>query len=387
MFVCCAGNDPQDNDLSGTRVYPSFYGSPLYGDNYIPNIITVGNSDETDSRAEGANWGLNSIDIYAPGTCILSTIPTELCGSTISECNLPVGHYRYGYHHISGSSMSTPHVSGVAALLLSVNPNLTAAQIENCIMNGADSITITTGDGANQLVKRLNAWGAFKYLMNNYYECKYTHIGYADKTVSYFVDGDGDYFDEHTYLQKIRVVDTGEYTFTISANAPIEVKIYDKYFNEIVISQNVFENGNKIEFSCLFSLEFEDYYIKAKFIDNSSEGNVNIYIDSPLHTHSFTKWVEYSPTQHIECCECGLKGTVKANHVVKSSDNSCMLCGAAIDLVGGFGESIIQNIQKVTLNGSYILPNGIIVLVDEDVEAYFNGTLVFYDKNNLPQTQ
>ena len=29
----------------------------------------------------------------------------------------------------------------------------------------------------------------------------------------------------------------------------------------------------------------------------------------------------------------------------------------------------------------------IIVLVDEDVEAYFNGTLVFYDKNNLPQPQ
>ena len=45
------------------------------------------------------------------------------------------------------------------------------------------------------------------------------------------------------------------------------------------------------------------------------------------------------------------------------------------------------NMMKVTLNGSYILPNGIIVLVDEDIEAYFNGTLVFYDKDNLPQTQ
>ena len=38
-------------------------------------------------------------------------------------------------------------------------------------------------------------------------------------------------------------------------------------------------------------------------------------------------------------------------------------------------------------NGSYILPNGIIVLVDEDVEAYFAGTLVFYEGENVPATQ
>ena len=46
-----------------------------------------------------------------------------------------------------------------------------------------------------------------------------------------------------------------------------------------------------------------------------------------------------------------------------------------------------MSITKVTINGSYILPNGIIVLVDEDIEAYENGTLIFYDKDKLPQTQ
>ena len=56
------------------------------------------------------------------------------------------------------------------------------------------------------------------------------------------------------------------------------------------------------------------------------------------------------------------------------------------------GDDFIQvpgkfNIAKVTINGSYILPNGIIVLVDADIEAYENGTLVFYDKDNLPVTQ
>ena len=56
-----------------------------------------------------------------------------------------------------------------------------------------------------------------------------------------------------------------------------------------------------------------------------------------------------------------------------------------------FGDDIIQvgllNAQKVTLNGSYLLPNGIPVLVDEDIEAYLNGILVWYDKDNLPMIQ
>ena len=43
--------------------------------------------------------------------------------------------------------------------------------------------------------------------------------------------------------------------------------------------------------------------------------------------------------------------------------------------------------SNIFVVGSYILPNGIIVLVDEDIEAYENGTLVWYDKDDLPQTQ
>ena len=54
--------------------------------------------------------------------------------------------------------------------------------------------------------------------------------------------------------------------------------------------------------------------------------------------------------------------------------------------VGDFS-GVIHQMPKVSLNGSYILPNGVIVLVDEDVEAYLNGTLVFYDRDKLPETQ
>ena len=64
-----------------------------------------------------------------------------------------------------------------------------------------------------------------------------------------------------------------------------------------------------------------------------------------------------------------------------------MYCGAIILIGNDFVQVGPANLTKVTLNGSYILPNGIIVLVDEDIEAYENGTLVWYDKDDLPQAQ
>ena len=166
MFVCATGNNPLDNDLESNYFYPSFYGTDLYEDK-IPNIISVGRIDINDERPASANWGYNTIDIYAPGQYILSTFPTNMCNENANECEIS-GHKAYGYHYMSGSSMSTPHVSGVAALLLSVNPNLTAAQIKECILGGAENITITTGSGEEQEVKKLNAFGAFRYLMDNY---------------------------------------------------------------------------------------------------------------------------------------------------------------------------------------------------------------------------
>lgn len=52
-----------------------------------------------------------------------------------------------------------------------------------------------------------------------------------------------------------------------------------------------------------------------------------------------------------------------------------------------FDTATVNGINKVSINGSYILPNGIIVLVDEDLDAYLNGTLVFYDKDDIPVIQ
>ncbi|MBR2380945.1 MAG: S8 family serine peptidase [Clostridia bacterium] len=414
IFVCSTGNDEQDNDSYGQYNYPSYYGSNLYEDK-IDNMISVGRVDWNDSRPDDANWGLETINIYAPGQYILSTFPIDIClegnygvdtesGDTYWACECEFeydelsedegewvhvsNHHINGYHFMSGSSMSTPHVSGVAALLLSVNPNLTATQIESCIMNGADTITITTGDGEDQSVKRLNAWGAFKYLMDNYpiYE---RSIGYDDCTGSYYVDADAPYMKDNTMMIKYNIQNPGSYTFTLSSNSPIEVKLYNSNLEEIVTTQTIVNNGCEIEFT--YTLSTSTYYIKTNYINDSVEGTINIEIDCPPHTHEYIGWTYYSPTQHIECCECGQKGTQKGSHIVQEGSvvnykGICMYCRATVFLLDNHFPDLMS-VTRYSINGSYILPNGIIVLVDEDIEAYENGTLVFYDKDNLPQTQ
>ena len=94
-------------------------------------------------------------------------------------------------------------------------------------------------------------------------------------------------------------------------------------------------------------------------------------------------------------CECGsIKPNMSAPHIISASDGgkryvTCLDCLPDLDMnkdeamVGLMSHLVTQ----VTLNGSYILPSGIIVLVDEDIEAYRNGTLVFYNKDELPVTQ
>ena len=117
------------------------------------------------------------------------------------------------------------------------------------------------------------------------------------------------------------------------------------------------------------------------------------YVDeSTLEAHSYNSWVSVNTTTHQSACDgCDARGTTTAPHAfvpVKGSllNVVCVDCGYTKRKDSDFG-NVILSITKVSANGSYILPDGTIMLVDEDIEAYLNGTLVFYDKNNVPQTQ
>lgn len=122
LFVAAAGNSGQDNDSSPR--YPSGYD--------LPNVISVAATDNkdglwSDPAAGSSNYGATSVDLAAPGSQVLSTIPNR------------------GYGFLSGTSMATPHVSGVAALLKSRFPGLTHLEIKDRIMGGTEAKAALAG--------------------------------------------------------------------------------------------------------------------------------------------------------------------------------------------------------------------------------------------------
>ncbi len=162
----------------------------------------------------------------------------------------------------------------------------------------------------------------------------------------------------------------------------------------------------------------EQNYVASEYIDATKHKSVNAvaglayaihephsyddyaFVDSDSHTktcacgntitegHTYDECVYKDARNHTATCKCGYQQTL--SHWVKPTSEryaNCVGCGALIDLGGTITPTNPFNITKVSVNGSYILPNGIAVIVDADVEAYLNGTLVFYDPDDLPVTQ
>lgn len=100
-----------------------------------------------------------------------------------------------------------------------------------------------------------------------------------------------------------------------------------------------------------------------------------------LEQHNFgAPYTKRNDTTHYSTCqECNTR-TLKP-HVVISGQSICIHCGGTIN--NGFvGINSTIAYKAVTNNGSYILENGIIVLVEDDLQSYLDGTLIFNDVNS-----
>ena len=109
LFVAAAGNERNNNDSR-----------PSYPANYdIPNVISVAAVDSRGNLASFSNYGKNTVHVAAPGVDIYSTVKNG------------------GYRNLSGTSMATPHVSGVAALLLAADSSMSYQQLKDRMLQTA----------------------------------------------------------------------------------------------------------------------------------------------------------------------------------------------------------------------------------------------------------
>lgn len=113
LFVIAAGNDGQDNNK-----FPTFPANVR-----VANAITVAATLGNAKLASFSNYGETTVDIAAPGTAIVSSVP-----SLDHKQLLPM----------SGTSMAAPYITGVAAHILDVNPALTPQQVKAVLMGSVD---------------------------------------------------------------------------------------------------------------------------------------------------------------------------------------------------------------------------------------------------------
>ena len=113
LFVCAAGNSGNNIDL-----YYSFKND---------NIIFVANTSREDLLASDSNYGLKTVDLAAPGENIW-------CTNNLND-----------YERVSGTSMAAPHVTGVAALIMSIRPDLSATEIKSIILDNVDVLASLEG--------------------------------------------------------------------------------------------------------------------------------------------------------------------------------------------------------------------------------------------------
>ncbi len=113
LVVAAAGN--AGADISSAYVFPAAFSL------FYPGVVTVGSTTNADERSSFSNYG-TPVNLYAPGSYLMSTIGTG------------------GYGYKSGTSMATPMVAGGAAVVLSLDPSLTPADVQSALIGSARTL-------------------------------------------------------------------------------------------------------------------------------------------------------------------------------------------------------------------------------------------------------
>ena len=155
VIVAAAGNEiaGQPVDLNKSSNYPICLDED--DDNFIIGVAAV---DNTDKKAIFSDYGSKCVDISAPGTRIYGTLVYNANYEDFKE-------YYGGYW--SGTSIAAPMVSGLSALVFSINPLFSHVQAQSFILSQTDEIDSVNPDFAGELGSgRLNVYSAIDYAYN-----------------------------------------------------------------------------------------------------------------------------------------------------------------------------------------------------------------------------
>lgn len=233
LFVAAAGNSAVDNDSNPH--YPSSYEHE--------SVLSVASTTHTDAMSSFSQWGLVSVDLGAPGSAIVSTVPGG------------------GYDSFSGTSMATPHVAGAAALALSVNPSLTTSELKALLMDSGDDNAALNGKTVSG--KRLNVATALEQ---------------ADPTPGFRLS-------PTPVSQEITAGETASYTFEVSAiagwNGDVDLTLSSD-FDGAVLSTSTVQPGDSFTLTAPTTADTQwgsySFTVAATSGELAKESSVSLYV-------------------------------------------------------------------------------------------------------------
>lgn len=292
LFICSAGNLGVDIDMPRIMSYPSELSN-------VDNLISVGALASDGTIYPSSCYGATSVDLFAPGDNIVTTTNVQNSYSTISQ-----------------TSCAAPFVAGTAALLKSINPSLTTAQLKSAILDNVDVQSNLIGKCVTG--GRLNAFKAAQAV-----------IPFLNGTTTRSVDGQG-----YNWV-KIIIDSPSTYTFSLSANYfSLTLTLSTSTSSYVVPLQSAnIESGQA---SCSITHTFRaagTYYLRVKS-NNTANTVCNYTLTSTFdsyHYHSFNgPIIPIDGQYHGRECVCGEIGMIMTHIAKPNNPNVCFACGGYI---------------------------------------------------------
>ncbi|PKM94156.1 MAG: hypothetical protein CVU84_11890 [Firmicutes bacterium HGW-Firmicutes-1] len=311
VIIASAGNNGVDTDVMPN--YPASYDSQ--------NVISVAAVDSTGNLSGFSNYGINSVDLAAPGSYIYST--------------LPGGIYEYG----SGTSMAVPHVSGVAGLLLSTNPSLSAIEICDIIKQSTNTYASLEGKVATGGL--LNAYQALS----------------SSGDMHLFVENSSPYFGEKKVaLDKDILLNFSE-TIIESVN-----------FGNIILT----ENGSPVHIEC--SISGSSLLISTDTLKNDRLYLLDVPVGAVVNEASIGLSEAYT-------LRFSTADTVAPNIIGSQPTNKATNVPITSPIVVVFDELVTDGIEinHITINGDPIGTVGFYAMVMDNLLYIWNDTTLAYN--------